>query len=122
RSGTAIQEMRRALELDPLSPNKQNTLGASLYRAGRYDEALPYFLEVPDPDFVSVNRHRRIAAIYERKGRMGEAISELMTAVRLSGKEEVAASVERAYRSSGYRSEEHTSELQSRGHLVCRLL
>src|SRR5439155_26929933 len=24
--------------------------------------------------------------------------------------------------SSGYRSEEHTSELQSRGHLVCRLL
>src|SRR5439155_22803258 len=25
-------------------------------------------------------------------------------------------------RLSGYRSEEHTSELQSRGHLVCRLL
>src|SRR5690625_6794777 len=26
------------------------------------------------------------------------------------------------YRSDFYRSEEHTSELQSRGHLVCRLL
>src|SRR5207253_8843925 len=28
----------------------------------------------------------------------------------------------RAWRNSGLRSEEHTSELQSRGHLVCRLL
>src|SRR5437870_6629550 len=27
-----------------------------------------------------------------------------------------------ALRAQGYRSEEHTSELQSRGHLVCRLL
>src|SRR5437870_7455057 len=27
-----------------------------------------------------------------------------------------------AKRASGWRSEEHTSELQSRGHLVCRLL
>src|SRR5437870_8028873 len=27
-----------------------------------------------------------------------------------------------AWRRSSYRSEEHTSELQSRGHLVCRLL
>src|SRR5690625_7034129 len=30
--------------------------------------------------------------------------------------------VERFFRSIKYRSEEHTSELQSRGHLVCRLL
>jgi TolB-like protein/DNA-binding SARP family transcriptional activator len=98
----AIGEMQRALELDPLTPNKQNTLAATFYRAGRYDEALQYFSQVPDPDANSESRHRRIAAIYERKGRLGEALAELVTGLRLGGKEQVAASVERAYLSSGY--------------------
>ena len=104
----AIGAMQRALELDPLSPNKQNSLAATFYRAGRYDEALQYFREVPDPDFNSVSRHRRIAAIYERKGRLGEAMAEWLVALRLSGKQEVAASVERDYRSSGYAAAKRT--------------
>src|SRR5690625_6972444 len=33
-----------------------------------------------------------------------------------------ARTVSRVLRRAGVRSEEHTSELQSRGHLVCRLL
>jgi TolB-like protein/Tfp pilus assembly protein PilF len=104
----AIGEMQRALELDPLSPNEQNSLAATFYRAGRYDEALQYFRKVPDPDAISEFRHRRIAAIYERKGRLGEAIAELLMALRLGGKEEVAASVERAYLSSGYAEAKRT--------------
>jgi len=104
----AIGAMQRALELDPLSPNKQNSLAATFYRAGRYDEALQYFREVPDPDFNSVSRHLRIAAIYERKGRLGEAMAEWLVALRLSGKQEVAASVERDYRSSGYAAAKRT--------------
>lgn len=104
----AIGAMQRALERDPLSPNKQNSLAATFYRAGRYDEALQYFREVPDPDFNSVSRHRRIAAIYERKGRLGEAMAEWLVALRLSGKQEVAASVERDYRSSGYAAAKRT--------------
>ncbi len=98
----AIGEMRRALELDPLSSNKQNSLAATFYRAGHYDEALQYFREVPDPDVNSEYRHRRIAAIYERRRRLGEAMAEWLTALRLGGKQEIAASVEREYRSSGY--------------------
>ncbi len=98
----AISEMQRALELDPLSPSKENTLAATLYRAGRYDEALQRFLQVPDPDANSEYRHRRMAAIYERKGRLKEAVAEWLTALRLGGKEEVARSVEREYRASGY--------------------
>jgi len=104
----AIGAMQRALELDPLSPNKQNSLAATFYRAGRYDEALQYFREVPDPDFNSVSRHRRIGVIYERKGRLGEAMAEWLVALRLSGKQEVAASVERDYRSSGYAAAKRT--------------
>jgi tetratricopeptide (TPR) repeat protein len=94
--------MRRALELDPLSPNKQNSLAATFYRAGRYDEALQYLRQVPDPDANSERRHRRIAAIYERKEMWSEAMAELLTALRLAGRTEVAVSVEREYGSSGY--------------------
>ena len=50
RFDTAIAEMKRALEIDPLSANKQNSLAATFYRARRYDEALEHFRRVPDPD------------------------------------------------------------------------
>jgi TolB-like protein/DNA-binding winged helix-turn-helix (wHTH) protein len=98
----AIAEMRRALELDPLSPNKQTSLAGTLYRAGRYHDALQYFLQVPDPDRISESRHRRVAAIYERQGSEPEAMAEWLTALRVAGKRELARSVERAYRASGY--------------------
>jgi len=98
----AIAEMKWALELDPLSPNKQNSLAATFYRARRYDEALQYFRQVPDPDANSESRHRRIAAIYESKGMQGEAVAELLVALRLAGKTEIVRSVEEEYLSSGY--------------------
>jgi tetratricopeptide (TPR) repeat protein len=94
--------MQRAVELDPLASNKQNSLAGALYRAGRYDEALRYYRDIPDPDFNSESRHRKIAAIYERKGMLKEAMAEWLMALRLGGKEEIAASVERQYRLSGY--------------------
>ncbi|HTD69086.1 MAG TPA: tetratricopeptide repeat protein, partial [Gemmatimonadales bacterium] len=104
----AIREMRRALELDPLSPNKQNSLAATFHRAGRYDEALQYYSDVPDPDLNSGGRHRRIADIYERQGRFGEAMAEWLVVLRLGGKQEVAASVERDYRASGFAAAKRT--------------
>jgi tetratricopeptide (TPR) repeat protein len=102
RFDDAIAEMKRALELDPLSPNKQNSLAATFYRAGRYADALQYLREVPDPDVNSEVRHRRIGTIYERTGRQREAVAEWLTALRLAGKEELAASVERTDVSSGF--------------------
>jgi TolB-like protein len=102
RFDDAVAEMKRARELDPLSPNKQQSLANTLYRAGRYDEALQQFREVPDPYANPELRHRRMAAIYERKGMPKEAIAELLTALRLAGKKELAAVVERKCLSSGY--------------------
>ncbi|HYU90162.1 MAG TPA: tetratricopeptide repeat protein [Gemmatimonadales bacterium] len=104
----AIREMRRALELDPLSPNKQNSLAATFHRAGRYDEALRYFSDLPDPDLNSEGRHRRIADIYERQGRLREAIAEWLVVLRLRGEQEVAASVERDFRTSGFAAARRT--------------
>lgn len=103
RFDEAIAEMKRAQELDPLTPNKQQSLGGALYRAGRYDEALQQFREVPDnPDARSERRHRWMAAIYERKGMPKEAMAELLTALRVGGKKQLATAVERKYLSSGY--------------------
>ena len=102
QSDAAIREMQRAVELDPLAPAKRNSLAGVLYGAGRYDEALEYYRDVPDPDFNSEIRHRRIAAIYERKGMLKEAMAAWLMALRLGGKEEVAVSVEHQYRSSDY--------------------
>jgi TolB-like protein/DNA-binding winged helix-turn-helix (wHTH) protein len=102
RFDSALAEMRQALALDPLSPNKMNSLGATFYRARRYDEALRYLAEVPDPDANSEVRHRRMAAIYERRGRLGESIAELRSSTTLAGKRDIGALLEREYRRSGF--------------------
>src|SRR5690625_6111730 len=49
----------------------------------------------------------------------GEA---MCTDADISNPKEVEASILQFAEKWGHRSEEHTSELQSRGHLVCRLL
>ena len=111
----AIVEMRRARELDPLSPNTQNSLGAAYYWAGRDDEASREILQVRDPDANSRRRHQRMARIYERKGMLERAAAELATAARLSGNTALASAVEREYRSSGYRG---ARKLYLRGDII----
>lgn len=108
RFDEAIAEMQRALELDPLSSNKQNSLGATFYRAARYDEALAHFREVPDADVNSAYRHFRMAAIYERKGMQKEAVAEMLTALRIKHQNELAATVQGKFTSSGYSSAKRT--------------
>src|SRR5439155_24875491 len=61
------------------------------------------------------------AAVREGQGRRGHRAGERSVRARLEGKG-LAAEEARARLRELYRSEEHTSELQSRGHLVCRLL
>lgn len=106
RFDEAIAEAKLATQLDPLTSHHQNSLGAVLYCAGRYDEALQHFREVPDPDANfepnAELRHRRMAQIYEQKGMQKEAVGELLTALRFAGNKELAAQVEREFLSSGY--------------------
>ena len=104
RFDAAITEMKRARRLDPLSGNKQNSLGATYYWAGRYDEALKEFREVPDPDANSEFRHRRMAAVYERRRMLKEAAEELLLALKFGGKQQLAEAVQRKLLASGYAS------------------
>ena len=102
RYDEAVAEMQRAVELDPFEGNKRNSLGAALFFARRYDEALEQYRQTPDPDVNSEPRHRRMAEIYARKGMRKEVITEVLTALRLAGKKDLAVLVEQKYLSAGY--------------------
>ena len=79
-----------------------------LYFVGRYDEALEWFHQVPDPDLDSERRHRRMAEIYEHKRMQKEAIAEFVASLRFGAKTDLAARVERSYLSSGYAEAKET--------------
>ncbi len=102
RYDEAVAEIQHAVELDPFEGNKRNSLGAALFFAGRYDEALEQYRQTPDPDVNSATRHSRMAEIYAREGMRKEAITEVLTALRLAGKKDLAVLVEQKYLSAGY--------------------
>ena len=76
RFDEASAEMRKAVELDPLSPIINTNLGATLLTARRYDEAVELLhktLEL-DPNFVPA--HYNLHRAYLLQGRHEEAIAE----------------------------------------------
>ncbi len=80
----AIAEMKRALELDPLSVIINADVGTVLCTAGRYDEAIEQLrktLEM-DPDFYYA--HWNLGQALELKGRTEEAIAEYQKAATLN--------------------------------------
>jgi Tfp pilus assembly protein PilF len=75
-------DMRRALELDPLSFQMNRHLGSTLYIARHYDEALYYLrraseMEPNRPEVVE----NWISAIYEKEGRQDDAVTHELVAM-----------------------------------------
>src|SRR5207253_11357649 len=66
-----------------------------------------------------ISRHGRNRAVGERLGK-GEKLADIQAATPMVA--EGVFTARSVFEESQQRSEEHTSELQSRGHLVCRLL
>ena len=85
RFDEAIVAMRRAEELDPLSPIIGTNLGDVLLYAGRYDEAIVQYQRVLslDPNFA--NAFSGLGLTHWQKGMKPEAISEMRKYVELSG-------------------------------------
>src|SRR6476659_2709001 len=81
----AVQEMKKALELEPASLVMNTFMGATLYYAGRYDEAIEQCRRTieMDPNFAVAHWHLGLA--YEQKGMFDAAIEEFQKAVSLSG-------------------------------------
>jgi TolB-like protein/Flp pilus assembly protein TadD/class 3 adenylate cyclase len=83
-SAQAVAEMRRALELDPLSLIINEVLGGALMRAGRLDEAIVQLRKTIEMDAGFPNAHRTLGQALERKGQLAEAMAEYQRAVALS--------------------------------------
>jgi serine/threonine-protein kinase len=85
RLDEAVQEVRRAQELDPLSLITRTALGGCFYRKRQYDAAIQQFqntLEI-DPNFY--HAHWSLARALEQKYLFEEAAQEFREADRLSG-------------------------------------
>jgi tetratricopeptide (TPR) repeat protein len=85
RFDAALTEMRRALELDPLSAVVRAGIGRILHFAGRFDEAVAQFEDVirADPGFAQA--HVDLALTRLARGEVAAARAELDRAELLVG-------------------------------------
>jgi len=81
----AVQEMKKALELEPASLVMNTFMGATLYYAGRYDEAIDQCRRTiqMDPNFAVAHWHLGLA--FEQKQLLDAATEEFKKAISLSG-------------------------------------
>src|SRR5439155_3211054 len=101
----------------------------TLHPSALFDSLLPYFSNA-----IATTKHytlslttlfRSVKIGRELLGCSGQAVVSVLGDVRREIRIETATApgtVQRRLHEVADRSEEHTSELQSRGHLVCRLL
>jgi TolB-like protein/DNA-binding winged helix-turn-helix (wHTH) protein/Tfp pilus assembly protein PilF len=92
RHDEAIAEIKKAVELDPLSTRVQSFAGRTYIYARRYDDALAQFQRVNqlDPNFAL--NHERLAHLYAMLGKFDDAITEESKARTLSGEKDAAVS------------------------------
>jgi TolB-like protein/Tfp pilus assembly protein PilF len=102
---TAIAELRRAVELDPLSLIINCDLGAVFFNARRYDDAIAQYRKViaMDPHFYYA--HWNLGEALELKGELNEAFAEYKRATELDDDPLVFALLARAYAKLGQREE-----------------
>jgi TolB-like protein/Flp pilus assembly protein TadD len=79
-----VAELKRALELDPLSLIINSNLGVAYNRAGRFEEAVAQFRKAVQMDDRFYPAHREYALALELQGKIPEAISEYEKAAALT--------------------------------------
>ena len=102
----SINEMKRALDLEPTSLVMNSFLGATLYFAGRYDDAIEQCRKTIEMDSNFAVAHWHLGLAYQQKGMSEEAIAELQKAIELSGNSPLMiAALGHAYAKAGKRNE-----------------
>lgn len=105
RHEEAILEMKRAVELDPLSLIINASYGRAFYYAKRYDEAIAQFHKTVELDPSFVRAHLYLGWTYEAKGMFNEAIAEYEKARALEDSPVIAASLAHVFAVAGRKDE-----------------
>jgi tetratricopeptide (TPR) repeat protein len=81
----AIEECRKAIDVDPAFGNPYNDIGAYLIELGRPDEAIPWFKKAIEAARYEPRHfpHFNLARIHARQYDYGKAIDHLRKAVEL---------------------------------------
>jgi TolB-like protein/Tfp pilus assembly protein PilF len=101
RFDEAIAEMKRALELDPLSLIINADLGTTYFFARRYDAAVEQYRKTLEMDAGFYYAHWGLAVVLETKGSFDAALAEYETARRLNDDPWVMALEAHAYGAAG---------------------
>ncbi|GAC1616557.1 MAG: winged helix-turn-helix domain-containing tetratricopeptide repeat protein [Candidatus Acidiferrum sp.] len=108
RQEEAIQEGKRALELDPLSLIINMEAGLPYYFERRYDEAMKHFRKTVDMDPNFGLAYCEIGWVYEQQGKYHEAIAALQKAQQLDDSSFLLSALGHAYGVAGRRTEAET--------------
>jgi len=106
RPSEALEEIKRAHEIDPLSLPINRDVGLVYYRARHCDRAIEQYLKTieMDPGFWSAHQH--LGWAYEQKAMYEEAIAELNHAIASAGdRVRILADLGHVYAVSGRRKE-----------------
>jgi len=104
RFDEAIAQARGAIDSDPLSIRYSSALAAIYYYARRYEESVRQYLRALELNPKDVFVHEGLADAYERQGLQRETVAEWCAALKLDGDLRIAAIVDRAYASGGFRA------------------
>jgi TolB-like protein/DNA-binding winged helix-turn-helix (wHTH) protein/Tfp pilus assembly protein PilF len=102
RHQEALEEMRRAQELDPLSPAIATFIAKAYYYAGENDEAISQYREVleSDPSFPMARSF--LIHSLEQAGRFEEAVAQTKIEAAQAGRgQDQAEALDRSYRAKG---------------------
>ncbi len=102
RRDQSIQELRTAVELDPLNSEYLVTLGSILMAAGRPVEAEAQLNAAIGLDPASDGAHASLAEVYASNKQYAEAINETTTTFFLRGEREQALKIKATFEKSGY--------------------
>ena len=106
RHNQALEEIRAAQALDPVSVITAATAGWVFYYARQYDRALEQCRKVLELDTQSLSAHDCLGSLYLVKGAYPQAISEYKNMVSTSGSDPLRlVSLGRAYALEGRRTE-----------------
>ena len=105
RHDEEVAELKRALELDPLSLIISSNLGVAYVRAGRLEEAVAQFRKTLNVDEHFYPVHREYGLALELQGKIPEAISQYERTVELTDDPIPLGALARIYGIAGRKDE-----------------